>query len=125
MFTGLCGMMLTGCQDFWDTTADLIRLDGGDAEAQTSRDRDRIRTFVINTNSFLIQVSSDSDNTPTHAVRDGGATEFTMQTDGDVIFDLSGSGNVVEEVSTGDTIIFRPNGATATVTIILAFELQN
>ena len=40
ILTGLCGMVLTGCQDFWDTTAELLRIDSGndegngDAEAQ-------------------------------------------------------------------------------------------
>ncbi len=116
------GLMLTGCQDFWDTVADLIRIDD-DAEAQTSRDTDRIETFIIDTSSFMIQVNNDTDSTPQHFVRDGGSIEFLMESNGDVVFNESGSGGRTEEVIAGDTIIFTPNGNTATVIII--FALQN
>lgn len=122
ILAGWCSMMLTGCQEFFDTAADLIQLDD-EAEAQTNRDSDRIETFVVDTNSFMIQVSNDTDNTPNHVVRDGGSIEFTMQSNGDVIFNESGGSGRTEEVITGDTIIFTPNGNSATVTII--FELQN
>lgn len=113
-----CGLMLTGCKDFWSTTGDLLRIGGDDAEAQATRDTDRVEVFVIESSSFLIRVDNDTDSTPTHVVRDGMTTEFTMESQGTVIMNVSGVGERSEEVAVGDTIILSTNGNTSTVTFI-------
>ena len=114
----LCGGILTGCQDFFDTTSDLLRLDGDEAEAQVNRDTQRVETFVIDSALFNIEVDRDVDSTPTHDVRDGGAIEFTMQSTGTVTFNLSGGERRDEPLENGDTVILTLNGNTSTVTII-------
>lgn len=115
VLTGLCGSMLMGCQEFWDTTADLLRLDDGDAEAQDQTEI-RVATFPINTDGFEIVLDNESDTTPTHQVFDS-ATELTMQSEGSLVLGTGGS-NIVLEV--GDVIILRLNGNTGSATLIRA-----
>ncbi len=113
ILTGLCGLLLTGCQDFWDTTADLIRIDGGDAEAQDQTET-RVITYVINTDGFEIILDNESDTTPSHRIIDS-ATEITMQSEGSLVRG-NGESNIALEVS--DIIILRFNGANGSATLI-------
>lgn len=117
ILTGLCGMVLTGCQDFWDTTAELLRIDGGndDAEAQTLTVM-RIKTYVINTDGFEILLRNDTDPTPILDEASDSSTRLTMQSEGLLV---RGTGaNIVLEVD--DIIILRLNGSTGSVTLIRA-----
>ncbi len=116
ILAGLCGLMLSGCDNFWDTAADLIRIDGGNAEAQTDTER-RVETYVIMTDTFSITVDNDGDISPMAVINDS-ATEFTMRSNGTVSFDTSSGRSTDLELELDDIIIFRPNGATGTVTLI-------
>ncbi len=116
ILTGLCGSMLSGCDNFWDTASDLLRLDGNNAEAQTDTEQ-RVETYFISTDTFSITVDDDADVTPTFVVRDS-ATEFTMQSDGTASFDTSSGRSTDLPIEPGDVIVLRPSGSTGTVTII-------
>jgi hypothetical protein len=83
--------MLTGCQDFWSATGDLLRIGGEDAEAQANRETERVETFVIDPSSVRIRVEDDTDSTPGNEVRDGGVIVFTMESVGTVLFTSSGT----------------------------------
>lgn len=116
----LLALTLSGC-GIGDNLWDLFHTDGK-AEAQTfANDRQRVRTFFINTDSFGIETDNDNDPTPTAEVKDS-ATEYTMNSNGFVSFDESnGETNRRFSVETGDRIIERPgSGGTGTVTIIIA-----
>ncbi|ETW96760.1 MAG: hypothetical protein ETSY1_25330 [Candidatus Entotheonella factor] len=115
LLTGLCSSMLTGCQEFWDTAADLLRLDGGDAEAQDQTEI-RVATFPVNTNGFEIVLDNDTDVTPLHRILDS-ATEFTMQSEGSLVLG-TGESNIALEIN--DVIILRLNGNTGSATLIRA-----
>ncbi len=113
---GLCGLMLSGCDNFWDKAGDLIRINGSDAEAQEDTER-RVESYVIATDTFSITVDDDVDITPTFVVRDS-ATEFTMQSTGTASFDTSGGRSTDLPLELGDVVILRPNGSTGNVTLI-------
>ena len=115
----LLGLTLSGC-DLGDTLWDLFSTDG-DAEAQTfANDAQRVKTFVITTDTFIIETSNDDDPTPTAVVQNN-AMEYTMQSNGIVRFDESNGDNKNLEVETGDRIIERPGASgTGTLTIIVA-----
>ena len=115
IFIGLCASMLTGCNDFWDKTADLFRIGdgGGDAAAQETTDV-RIKTYIINPEDFDIFLDKDTDLTPEHQISDS-ATQFTMRSAGT----LRGTtvGNILLE--SGDILILRLDGSNnGTVTLI-------
>lgn len=116
MLAMLCGLMLSGCDNFWDTASDLLRIDGGNAEAQTDTEQ-RVETYVIMTDTFSITVDDDSDTSPSIVINDS-ATVFTMQSNGTVSFDTSSGRDTDLEVELDDVIILRPNGSTGTVTLI-------
>jgi hypothetical protein len=115
-------MMLTGCQDFWDTTAKLLRIDSGndegngDAEAQDLTVM-RVKTYVINAEGFEILLDNDTDPTPTIDEASDSTTRFTMQSAG-LLVRGTGDPNIVLEV--GDIIVLRLDGSTGSVTLIRA-----
>jgi hypothetical protein len=113
-------MVLTGCQDFWDTTAELLRIGGGDDEGNGDAEAQdlttmRVKTYVINTDGFEILLDNDTDLTPEFEVSDN-ATILTMQTDGLLV---RGTDRNIE-LEMGDVIILRLNGSTGSVTLIRA-----
>lgn len=118
ILTGLCGMVLTGCQDFWDTTAELLRIDGGDddAEAQEMTTM-RVKTYGISTEGFEILLDNDTDETPSLDAASDSATRLTMQSEG-LLVRGTGDRNIVLEV--GDVIILRLDGSAGSVTLIRA-----
>ncbi len=118
ILAGFCGLMLTGCEGFWDSVGDLFRINGGDAEAQ-DQSRTRIETHAIATDTFRIVLDNDDDITPSFIVRDG-ATEFTMQSEGNLSFDTADGSDEDIELEVNDVIILRPNGTTGTFTLIRA-----
>lgn len=118
MITGLCGLLLTGCEGFWDSAADLFRLNSDDAEAQ-DQTRTRIEARAINTDSFRIVLDTDEAATPTFMIHDS-TTEFTMQSTGTLTFNSTSGGNENIELEVGDILILTANGTNATVTIIRA-----
>ena len=112
------GLALNGC-DIGDTLWDLIHTEG-DAEAQIfPTETERVRTFVINTNSFRIETENDDDQTPSVTVTDN-VTEYTMQSNGSIRFDeANGDSNLRFDVENGDRIIERPgSGGSGTLTIV-------
>jgi len=114
----LLGLSLSGC-GIGDNLWDLFHTDG-DAEAQIfPDDKQRVRTFLIETNSFSIETSNDGDQSPTVQVNDS-VTEYTMNSNGIVRFDESnGEANRRFDVESGDRIIERPGASgTGTVTIV-------
>ncbi|WP_089932834.1 hypothetical protein [Candidatus Entotheonella palauensis] len=115
VLAGSCGLMLTGCQEFWDSAADLLRIDGGDAEAQNLTEV-RVKTYTINVDGFEIVLDNESDPTPTPQIVDS-ATELTMQSEGTLV---PGNGNANIELEVADVIILRLNGNTGSATLIRA-----
>ena len=113
----LCGVMLGGC-DFFDTLADLLRINGADVEAQDKEDR--IETLTISIDTFSIDVDNDDDPTPTHTVQQGGIIEFTMQSDGTVRFDSASDSRNREDLLMNDSVLLQATGSTAVMTIIRA-----
>jgi hypothetical protein len=113
ILTSLCSLTLTGCKDFWDTTADLLRIDGEEAEAQDQTEV-RIKTYVINPEGFEVVLDTETDATPTHLVSDS-ATELTMQSSGSLV---RGNGDPNIALEQGDILILRIDGTTGTVTLI-------
>lgn len=119
LFAFLC-LSLSGC-DFSAKLWDLFHTEGK-AEAQVFPDQSqRVRTFIIETDSFRIQTENDSDLTPigTVTVNDG-VTDYTISAHGIVRFNESGGDpNQLFEVESGDRIIERPGAnGTGTLTII-------
>jgi hypothetical protein len=111
------GLPLSGC-DIGSNLWDLIHTEG-DAQAQIFTKRQRVRTFVIVTESFSIETENDDDQTPTVTASDS-VTEYTMQSNGTVRFDESnGDSNQLLDVESGDRIIERPGASgTGTLTVI-------
>jgi hypothetical protein len=105
--------MLTGCKDFWDTTADLLRINDKDAEAQDKTET-RIKTYVINPEGFEVVLDAEGDPTPAREILDS-ATQLTMQSEG-LLIRGTGDSNVALEA--GDILILRLDGSTGTVTLI-------
>ena len=111
----LLGLTLSGC----DTLGDLFRINS-DAQAQEETTRNRVKTCVIRTDSFRIQVEEDANTTPTVTLSDG-VTRYTMQSSGDVFFDVSSEDDCgVTKLEMGDQIIERPrqSGNETVITII-------
>ena len=99
-----CGMLLSGCSDWGDFLADILRINNNDAEAQ-DEGRSRIEIFDISPGSFILT----SDVEPDIDVQDG-FTRYTLNDDGTL--DL-GSRNVPLELD--DRVIERPASNTVTV----------
>lgn len=112
-------LTLSGC-DIGDTLWDLINTES-DAEAQVfPNENQRVRTFVIETNSFSIESEDESDPTPFTATVGDSVTEYTMTADGTLRFVESDGGTEItlDNMESGDRIIERP-GATGTGTLTI------
>ena len=97
-----CGLTLIGCKS-----------NPGEAEAQTSVTTQRgqqIETFVIDPESFALLTNQP----PTVEISDQ-ATTYTLQSDGDVTFTLSGATTKTIPLDSGDMVIERPFASTVTV----------
>jgi hypothetical protein len=105
--------MLTGCKDFWDTTADLLRINDKDAEAQDKTET-RIKTYVINPEGFEVLLDTEGDPTPTYQIIDS-ATELTIRSEGLLV---RGTGDSTVALELGDILILRLDGSTGSVTLI-------
>ena len=112
----LCGLTLSGCGDFFDEVADLLRINGSDVEAQEDSVV-RIEMLTIQTDSFSIEVDEDINMTPTVTVEQGGVIQFTMQSEGRVRFTTSGS-SMSQVLEMGDRVLLQTSGTTGVMTFI-------
>ena len=105
-------LMLGGCDNFFDKVADLLRINGT-AEAQVSRDQDRVQIESVVLNEFNIRVDNDESLSPTTEVKEGFII-FTMQSDGEIL------GANFDNLQSGDQVILQPrsDGTSGTVTVI-------
>ncbi len=110
----LCVVVLSGCEDFFDELADLLRINGSDVEAQGETTRDRIETFEISFTTFSIRVDQDGDTTPTVDVMDN-ATIYTMQSNVRAEFTLTTGEGRGFDLEIGDRLIARPGAGTLTI----------
>jgi len=97
-----CGLTLMGC-----------KFNPGEAEAQTPGTTQRgqqIATFVIDPESFVLLTTRP----PTVEISDQ-ATTYTLQSDGDVTFTLSGATTKTIALDPEDVVIERPFAGTVTV----------
>jgi hypothetical protein len=110
------GLTLSGC-DIGDTLWGLINTDGK-AEAQIfSNENQRVRTFLITTNSFIIETENEGDTSPKAEVQEN-ATVYTMNSNGSVRFETNGQDSLFD-LQKDDQIIERPGASgTGTITII-------
>lgn len=113
-----CGVTLSGC-NFMDTVADLIHLNGSQAEAQTDT-QERISTQTIQANTFRIEVDDDANTTPDVMVKSGGVIEFTMPLSftGIARFTPLDSDSTFFELEQNDKVLLQINGTTGVVIII-------
>jgi hypothetical protein len=96
----LCGLTLMGCKS-----------NPGEAEAQTSATTgQQIETFVIDPESFALLTNQP----PTVEISDQ-ATTYTLQSDGNVTFTLSGATTRTIALDPEDMVIERPFAGTVTV----------
>jgi hypothetical protein len=107
---------LSGC-NIGSALWDLIHTDGN-AEAQIfSNENQRVRTFIITTDSFIIEIESPGDVSPNVLVQEH-ATVYTMTSNGTVRFESDGQ-NSLFDLQAGDQIIERPGAdGTGLITII-------
>ena len=110
-----CGLTLSGC-DFFDTVADLLRINGSDVEAQEDSEM-RIETLTIQADSFSITVDDDTNPTPEVMVLEGGVIEFKMLSEATVRFASSGS-STSEVLETNDIVLLQSFGTTSVMTFI-------
>lgn len=119
MLLTILGLSLSGC-DIGSKLWDLIHTDGK-AEAQIFSDqRQRVRTFIIQTDSFSIETENDADLTPIGTVTAGDSvTDYPITAPGTVRFNDSNGDPKTFDVDSGDRVIERPGaGGTGTLTII-------
>ncbi len=110
------GLTLSGC-DIGDTLWGLINTDGK-AEAQIfSNEKQRVRTFIITTDSFIIETANEEDTSPKAEVEEN-ATVYTMTSNGSVRFETNGQDSLFD-LQKDDQIIERPGASgTGVITII-------
>ena len=108
----VCGFILSSCDNFFDTAADLLRINPDEVEAQEDS-RDRVESRMIDVGTLVIEVSEDGNATPMDDVQ-GEATIYTMQSTGEVRFMSNGSTDGFD-VESGDKLIFRPGANTLTL----------
>lgn len=103
VIAAFCGLTLIGCKS-----------NPGEAEAQisvTTQRGQQIETFVIDPESFALLTN---DQPPTVEVSDQ-ATTYTLQSDGNVTFTLSGAAAKTIDLDPRDMVIERPFAGTVTV----------